>query len=118
MQARRRLGARAWHAACASDGPLTRPPFGWLTRPPQRLLSSVKAMPSADIRVAIVEDQQHTRDGLAALDPRNRRDTGMIGAFGSMEAALARIRGVGSPTSALCSTSDCPACPESRAFVV
>jgi DNA-binding NarL/FixJ family response regulator len=47
-------------------------------------------MSPPDIRVAIVEDQQHTRDGLAALiagTPGYR----MTGAFGSMEAALPRI---------------------------
>jgi DNA-binding NarL/FixJ family response regulator len=43
-----------------------------------------------EIRVAIVEDQQHTRDGLAALIA-GTDGYRMTGAFASMEAALPRV---------------------------
>lgn len=43
-----------------------------------------------EIRVAIVEDQQHTRDGLAALIA-GTEGYHMTGAFPSMEAALPRV---------------------------
>lgn len=45
---------------------------------------------SREIRVAIVEDQQHTRDGLAALIA-GTEGYRIMGAFPSMEAALPRV---------------------------
>ena len=49
-------------------------------------------MPEAEIRIAIVEDQAQTREGLAIL-LRNTPGFRLVGAFGSMESALSTLRG-------------------------
>jgi DNA-binding NarL/FixJ family response regulator len=49
-------------------------------------------MPKDEIRIAIVEDQAQTREGLAIL-LKSTPDFLMVGAFGSMESALSTLRG-------------------------